>query len=71
MSIHWEDVLAVFAADMAADEQGQQVVALDAAQVKRLRAVLADMHRVSHSTRMVEHEEKIATTDEDGTEVAE
>ena len=71
VSIHWEDVLAVFAADMAADEQGQQVVALDAAQVKRLRAVLADMHRVSHSTRMVEHEEKIATTDEDGNEVAE
>ena len=71
VSIHWEDVLAVFAADMAADEHGQQVVALDDAQMEQLRAVLADMHQVSHSTRTVEHEEEIITTDEDGNEITE
>lgn len=71
VSIHWEDVLAVFAADMAAGEHGQQVVALDDAQLEQLRAVLADMHQISHSTRTAEHEEEIITTDEDGNEVTE
>ena len=69
VSIHWEDILAVFAADMAADERGQQVVALDDGQLEQLRAVLADMHQISHSTRTVEHEEEIITTDEDGHEI--
>ena len=71
VAIPWEDVLAVFAADMAADEHGQQVVALGAAQLEQLRAVLADMHQISHSTRTVEHEEEIITTDEDGNEITE
>lgn len=71
VSIHWEDVLAVFAADIAADEHGQQVVALDDAQLEQLRTVLADMHQISHSTRTVEHEEEIITTDEDGNEITE
>lgn len=71
VAIHWEDVLAVFAADMAADEHGQQVVALDDAQLEQLRAVLADMHQVSHSTRTVEHEEEIIIADEEGNEVTE
>ena len=71
VSIHWEDVLAVFAADMAAGEHGQQVVALDDAQLEQLRTVLADMHQISHSTRTVEHEEEIITTDEDGNEITE
>ena len=71
VAIHWEDVLAVFAADIAADEHGQQVVALDDTQLEQLRTVLADMHQISHSTRTVEHEEEIITTDEDGNEVTE
>lgn len=71
VAIPWEDVLAVFAADMAADEHGQQVVALDDAQLEQLRAVLADMHQISHSTRTVEHEEEIIITDKDGDEVTE
>ena len=71
VAIPWEDVLAVFAADIAADEHGQQVVALDDAQLEQLRTVLADMHQISHSTRMVEHEEEIITTDEDGNEITE
>lgn len=71
VSIYCEDVLTVFAADMAADEHGQQVVALDDAQLEQLRTVLADMHQISHSTRTVEHEEEIITTDEDGNEITE
>ena len=71
VSIYCEDVLTVFAADMAADEHGQQVVALDDAQLEQLRTVLADMHQISHSTRTVEHEEEIITTDEDGNEISE
>jgi len=71
VAIPWEDVLAVFAADMAADEHGQQVVALDDTQLEQLRTVLADMHQISHSTRTVEHEEEIITTDEDGNEITE
>lgn len=71
VAIHWEDVLAVFAADIAADEHGQQVVALDDTQLEQLRTVLADMHQISHSTRTVEHEEEIITTDEDGNKITE
>lgn len=71
VAIPWEDVLAVFAADIAAGEHGQQVVALDDVQLEQLRAILADMHQISHSTRTVEHEEEIITTDEDGNEVTE
>lgn len=71
VAIPWEDVLVVFAADMAADEHGQQVVALDDAQLEQLRTVLADMHQISHSTLTVEHEEEIIATDEDGNEVTE
>ena len=55
----------------AADEHGQQVVALDDTQLEQLRTVLADMHQISHSTRTVEHEEEIITTDEDGNEITE
>ena len=71
VSIHWEDVLSVFAADVAADEQGQQVVVLNDAQVERLRGVLADMYAISHSTRTVEHEKEIITVGEDGSEASE
>ena len=56
---------------MAADEYGQQIVALDDGQLEQLRAVLSDMHQISHSTRTVEHEEEIIITDEDGSEVTE
>lgn len=69
VSIRWEDVLAVFAADVAADEHGAQVVALDKGQLQKLREVLGDMHRLDYSTRMEEHEETVITTDEDGGEI--
>lgn len=69
VSIRWEDVLAVFAADVAADEHGAQVVALDERQLQKLREILGDMHRLDYSTRTEEHEETVITTDEDGKEI--
>ena len=69
VSIRWEDVLAVFAADVAADEHGEQVVALDEGQLQKLREVLRDMHRLDYSTRTEEHEETVITTDENGEEI--
>ena len=69
VSIRWEDVLAVFAADVAADEHGAQVVALDERKLQKLRGVLGDMHRLDYSTRMEEHEETVITTDEDDEEI--
>ena len=69
VSIRWEDVLAVFAADVAADEHGAQVVALDEGQLQKLREVLGDMHRLDYSTRTEEHEETVITTDENGEEI--
>ena len=69
VSIRWEDVLAVFAADVAADEHGAPVVALDERQLQKLRGVLGDMHRLDYSTRTEEHEETVITTDENGEEI--
>lgn len=69
VSIRWEDVLAVFAADVAADEYGAQVVALDEEQLQKLRGVLGDMHRIDYSIRTEEHEETVITTDENGGEI--
>lgn len=69
VSIRWEDVLAVFAADVAADEHGTQVISLDEGQLQKLREVLGDMHRLDYSIRMEEHEETVITTDEDGEEI--
>lgn len=69
VSIRWEDVLAVFAADVAADEHGEQVVALDERQLQKLRGVLGDMHRLDYGTRTEEHEETVITTDEYGEEI--
>lgn len=71
VAIQWQAVLAVFAADMAADEHGQQVVALDDAQMEQLRAVLADMHQIRHSTHTEEHKVEIAAVDTDGSETVE
>lgn len=69
VSIRWEDVLAVFAADVAADEHGAQVVALDEGQLQKLREVLGDMHRLDYSTQTEEYEETVITTDENGEEI--
>lgn len=70
-AIRWQDVLSVFAADMAAAENGQPVAVLEQAQIDRLKEILWLMNPVSHRTCTEEHEEEQTSTDEDGNEMIE
>ena len=68
IAIHWEDVLSVFAADMAAADNGEPVAVLESAQINRLRDILLAMNPVSQRTYTEDHEEEQTTVDEDGNE---
>lgn len=70
-AIPWQDVLAVFASDMAAAENGQPVAVLESAQIDRLEEVLWEMNPVTYRTYNEEHEEEHTTIDEDGNEITE
>lgn len=70
-AIRWQEVLSVFAADMAAAENGQPVAVLEQTQIDRLKEILWQMNPVSHRTYTEEHEEEQISTDEDGEEVTE
>ena len=70
-AIRWEDVLSVFAADMAAAENGQPVAVLETEQIDRLEEVMRQMNPVSHRIYTEEHEEEQTVIDEDGEEVTE
>lgn len=65
-AIPWQEVLSVFAADMAAAENGQPVAVLESAQIDRLEEILWQMNPVSHRTYTEKHEEEHTVTDEDG-----
>ena len=67
-AIRWEDVLSVFAADMAAADNGQPVAMLESAQIDRLKEILWLMNPVSYRTYTEDHEEEQTTVDEDGNE---
>lgn len=69
-AIPWQEVLSVFAADMAA-ENGQPVAVLESAQIGRLEEILWQMNPVSHRTYTEEHEEERSVIDEDGNETTE
>lgn len=69
-AIPWQEVLSVFAADMAA-ENGQPVAVLESAQIGRLEEILWQMNPVSHRTYTEEHEEERTTVDETGEETTE
>lgn len=71
VSIAWEDVLSVFACDVAAADQGQQVVALNESQVEQLRNVLWDMNQINERTYEESHTEEIWVTNEEGEKVLE
>lgn len=71
MAIPWQDVLAVFAADVAAAENGQPVAVLEAAQIDRLKEILWQMNPVTYRTYTEEHEEERTTTDDEGNEITE
>ena len=70
-AIPWQEVLSVFAADMAAAENGQPVAVLESAQIGRLEEILWQMNPVSHRTYTEEHEEERTTVDEAGEETTE
>lgn len=70
-AIPWQEVLSVFAADMAAAENGQPVAVLESAQIDRLEEILWQMNPVSHRTYTEEHEEERTTVDEAGEETTE
>lgn len=70
-AIRWENVLSVFAADLAAAENSQPVAVLESAQIDRLKEILRQMNPVSHRTYTEEHEEEQTTTNEDGEQVTE
>lgn len=68
-AIRWEDVLSVFASDMAAADNGQPVAVLESAQIDRLKEILWLMNPVSYRTYTEDHEEEQTTIDEDGNEI--
>lgn len=70
-AIPWQEVLSVFAADMAVAENGQPVAVLESAQTDRLEEILWQMNPVSHRTYTEEHEEARTTVDEAGEETTE
>ncbi len=57
-AIRWEDVLSVFAADMAAADYGKPVAVLETAQIDRLREILWKMHPLSSRTYTVQRQEE-------------
>lgn len=67
-AIRWEDVLSVFASDMAAADNGQPVAVLESAQIDRLKEILWLMNPVSYRTYTEDHEEEQTIVDEDGNE---
>ena len=70
-AIRWEDVLSVFAADMAAAKNGQPVAVLETAQIDRLNEILWQMNPVSYRTYTEEHEEERTAIDENENEITE
>lgn len=62
-AIRWQDVLSVFAADMAASENGQPVAVLETAQIDRLKEILWQMNPVSYRAYTEEHEEEQIVVD--------
>lgn len=67
-AIRWEDVLTVFASDMAAADDGQPVAVLESAQIDRLKEILWLMNPVSYRTYTEDHEEEQISVDEDRNE---
>lgn len=68
-AIRWEDVLSVFAADMAAAENGQPVAVLETAQIDRLKEILWQMNPVTYRTYTEQHEEERTTIDDEDNEI--
>lgn len=69
LSIHWPEVLSVFAADVSGAEDGEPVVVLDAELLEKLKSIFWQMSDVQYATRTETHEEEVTTIDDNGNEV--
>lgn len=69
LSIHWSEVLSVFAADVSGAENGEPVVVLDAALQEKLKNIFWQMNDVQYATRTETHEEEVTVIDDEGNEV--
>ena len=71
-AIRWEDVLAVYAAKVTADDaNGMDVVTMDAAKKAILRTILWDMNALDYTTRTETTEIEVTVEDDDGNETTE
>ena len=71
-AIQWEDVLAVYAATVSADDtNGMDVVTMDATKKAILRSILWDMNALDYNTRTETAEIEVTVEDEDGNETTE
>ena len=71
-AIRWEDVLAVYAAGIAADDaNGMEVVTMDAEKKAVLRAILWDMNALDYATRTETSEIEVTVEDSAGNETTE
>ncbi len=69
LSIHWPEVLSVFAADVSGAEDGEPVVVLDAALLEKLKSIFWQMNDMQYATRTETHEEEVTTIDDEGNEI--
>jgi len=69
LSIHWPEVLSVFAAEVSGVEDGEPVVVLDTALLEKLKNIFWQMNDIQYVTRTETHEEKVITVDDEGNEV--
>lgn len=69
LSIHWPEVLSVFAAYVSGAEDGEPVMVLDAALLEKLKNIFWQMNDVQYATRTETHEEEVTTIDNNGNEV--
>lgn len=71
-AIRWEDVLAVYAAGVAADDaNGMEVVTMDDAKKAILRTILWDMNSLDYTTRTETTEIEVTVEDGEGNETTE
>lgn len=71
-AIRWEDVLAVYAAKVTADDaNGMEVVTMDAAKKAILRSVLWDMNPLDYTTRTETAEIEVTVEDDEGNKTTE
>lgn len=68
LSINWQEVLAVFSAQVSGAPNGEQVASITDVQADALRDILWEMNDVDYTTHTESHEVEVTTTNDDGEE---